>query len=76
MSISTNLGVEPGNRQLTCPVWGFPMLDTLRDALFFFHAVGVDLGLLADHVCGLQVPVSCVRAVGGRRRIAKESRGN
>jgi hypothetical protein len=40
------------------------MFDTLRDALFLFHAVGVDLGLLADHVCGLQIPVSCVRAVG------------
>ena len=55
------------------------MLATLRLALFFFHTVGVDLGHLrpvADHVDGLQMPVSsaAIAVIRKRRNIAKERR--
>lgn len=74
----TSLSVPPGYRQLICPVWTFPIFATLRLFLFLFHAVGVDSGLKldADHVTGLQTPVSwaVIGVIRTMREIAKERR--
>ena len=55
------------------------MLATLRLSLFLFHTVGVDLERLrsvADHVDGLQMPISsaAIAVIRKRMKIAKERR--